>query len=168
MEHHMAGFQMPALAQPPPLMNQPPQIFGADTYHGMPMQHLPPDLTAQMFGDPSALLDDANEAKRRRIARVSDPAAACTHRGQPRLTITPRPRPATCVGRRRSSAMESCRHVRIASITRRTASLPRSRRKEIRQRGECPSPRTDRQPDRRKRLAGPGFWSICSPSTEVA
>lgn len=66
----MTGFQMPAMAQPP-LMNQPPpQIFGADNY-GMPMQHLPPELTAQMFGDPGSLLDDANEAKRRRIARVS-------------------------------------------------------------------------------------------------
>lgn len=62
---------MPAMAQPPPpLMNQPPQIFG-DSYHGLPIQHLPPELTAQMFGDPGALLDDANEAKRRRIARVS-------------------------------------------------------------------------------------------------
>lgn len=29
------------------------------------------DLTAHMFGDPNSLLDDANEAKRRRIARVS-------------------------------------------------------------------------------------------------
>lgn len=66
----MTGFQMPTMAQPP-LMNQPPQIFGADNYHGMPMQHLPPELTAQMFGDPGSLLDDANEAKRRRIARVS-------------------------------------------------------------------------------------------------
>lgn len=71
MDHHMTtGFQMPAMAQPP-LINQPPQIFGADNYHGLPMQHLPPELTAQMFGDPGALLDDANEAKRRRIARVS-------------------------------------------------------------------------------------------------
>ncbi|KAJ4403971.1 hypothetical protein N0V82_010572 [Gnomoniopsis sp. IMI 355080] len=67
----MGGFH-PSMAQPPPpLMNQPPQIFG-DAYHGMPMQHLPPELTAQMFGDPGALLDDANEAKRRRIARACD------------------------------------------------------------------------------------------------
>ena len=61
---------MPAMAHPP-LMNQPPQIFGAHAYDGLPMQHLPPELTAQMFGDPNGLLDDANEAKRRRIARVS-------------------------------------------------------------------------------------------------
>lgn len=74
MDHHMGGFH-PSMAQPPPLMNQPPQIFG-DAYHGMPMQHLPPELTAQMFGDPGALLDDANEAKRRRIARVSPPASS--------------------------------------------------------------------------------------------
>lgn len=66
----MGGFQMPAMAHPP-LMNQPPQIFGAHAYDGLPMQHLPPELTAQMFGDPNGLLDDANEAKRRRIARVS-------------------------------------------------------------------------------------------------
>lgn len=69
-DHMAAGFQIPGMAQPP-LMNQPPQIFGGDGYHGMPIQHLPPELTAQMFGDPGALLDDANEAKRRRIARVS-------------------------------------------------------------------------------------------------
>lgn len=49
-------------------MNPPPQIFGG--YDGMPMQ-LPPDMTAHMFADHSTILDDANEAKRRRIARVS-------------------------------------------------------------------------------------------------
>lgn len=65
---HMA-FPMPAMA--PPLLNQPPQIFGAYTPDGIPMQHLPPEIAAQMFADPNGLLDDANEAKRRRIARVS-------------------------------------------------------------------------------------------------
>lgn len=60
------GFQMPQMA-PPPLLNQPPQIFGG--YDGLPMQHLPPDM--HMFGDPT-LLDEANEAKRRRIARACD------------------------------------------------------------------------------------------------
>jgi hypothetical protein len=64
---HMA-FQMSGM--PPPMMNQPPQIFGAYTADGMPVPHLPPELAAQMFSDPT-LLDDANEAKRRRIARVS-------------------------------------------------------------------------------------------------
>ncbi|KAL1881882.1 hypothetical protein Daus18300_000936 [Diaporthe australafricana] len=71
MDHHMGGFQMPAMGHPP-LMNQPPQIFGAHAYDALPMQHLPPELTAQMFGDPNGLLDDANEAKRRRIARACD------------------------------------------------------------------------------------------------
>ena len=66
---HMS-FQIPGMA-PPPLMNQPPPIFGAYSADGIPMQHLPPELAAQMFGDPTGLLDDSNEAKRRRIARVS-------------------------------------------------------------------------------------------------
>ncbi|KAI1498209.1 fungal-specific transcription factor domain-containing protein [Biscogniauxia marginata] len=55
---------------PPQLMNQPPQIFGAYTHDGLSV--LPPELAAQMAFDPSALLDDANEAKRRRIARACD------------------------------------------------------------------------------------------------
>ncbi|KAI0393414.1 N-terminal binuclear Zn cluster-containing protein [Xylariaceae sp. FL0594] len=81
-------FQIPGI-HPPPLMNQPPAIFGA--YHGhdgLPV--LPPELAAQMGFDPSALLDDANEAKRRRIARACDmcrkkkikcdgKAPACSH-----------------------------------------------------------------------------------------
>jgi hypothetical protein len=63
------AFQIPGM-HPPPLMNQPPQIFGA--YHGHDgLSVLPPELAAQMGFDPSALLDDVNEAKRRRIARVS-------------------------------------------------------------------------------------------------
>lgn len=66
------GFQMPPMGHhPPPLMNPPPQIFGGYTHDGRHIQHLPPDLTAQMF-DHSSLLDDANEAKRRRIARACD------------------------------------------------------------------------------------------------
>lgn len=112
MDHHMGGFH-PSMGQPPPqLMNQPPQIFG--DYHGLPMQHLPPELTAQMFGDPNALLDDANEAKRRRIARVSFPGFRGTTL-QPHLasftqvhTDQPCHRPAICVEKRRSSAMERC------------------------------------------------------------
>ncbi|KAM0278652.1 hypothetical protein ACHAQH_005039 [Verticillium albo-atrum] len=66
------GFQMPHMAHPPPMMNPPPQIFGGYTPDGMSIQHLPPDLAAQMFPDHSTLLDDANEAKRRRIARACD------------------------------------------------------------------------------------------------
>jgi len=69
MDHMHGGFQMPMTA--PPLMNQPPQIFGGYAEHGMPLHQMPPDLSvAQMFGD-HGLLDDSQEAKRRRIARVS-------------------------------------------------------------------------------------------------
>lgn len=51
------------------LMNQPPQIFGAYTSDGSP---IPPVLTDSMFGDlHDGSADDANDAKRRRIARVS-------------------------------------------------------------------------------------------------
>lgn len=65
---HM-GFQMPGM--PPPQLHQPPQIFGVYGPDGMPqMQHLPPDLTAQMFPDAHLYADDLNEAKKRRIARV--------------------------------------------------------------------------------------------------
>lgn len=64
MPHHMGN--------PPSMMNQPPQIFGGFAPDGMAMQHFPPELAAQMFGDPSTLLDDTNEAKRRRIARACD------------------------------------------------------------------------------------------------
>jgi len=53
---------------PPPLLNQPPQIFGGYGHDAMPM--LPPDIAAQLGFDPS-LFDDVNDPKRRRIARVS-------------------------------------------------------------------------------------------------
>ncbi|KAL2135080.1 hypothetical protein VTI74DRAFT_9896 [Chaetomium olivicolor] len=70
MDPRHTGFQMPI--PPPPLLNQPPQIFGAYNEHGLTMPQLPPDLlAAQMFGDPG-LLEDTNEAKRRRIARACD------------------------------------------------------------------------------------------------
>ncbi|KAL2266496.1 hypothetical protein VTJ83DRAFT_5848 [Remersonia thermophila] len=74
MDHPMhSGFQMPI--PPPPLMNPPPQIFGgySDHPHGLSaMPQLPPDLlAAQMFAD-HGLLEDTNEAKRRRIARACD------------------------------------------------------------------------------------------------
>lgn len=65
-------FQMPGLVQPP-LTGQPPQIFGYDGLTNL--QQLPPDMTAQMFADSNLLLDDSQDAKRRRIARVSFPAA---------------------------------------------------------------------------------------------
>lgn len=159
------------MAQPPPqLMSQPPQIFG-DAYHGMPMQHLPPELTAQMFGDPGALLDDANEAKRRRIARVSLPSLSPSPpsprpapSAPPRLSFLTQPltiltyhRPVICAGRRRLSVTESYQRVCTALITRQNASSRRSRRRGTHLKGECFSPRYHR-PDR-----GP-----CAPPATVA
>lgn len=68
MDHLHAGFQM---SMAPPLMNQPPQIFGGYSDHGLSTSQLPPDmLSAHMFAD-HGMMDDTNEAKRRRIARVS-------------------------------------------------------------------------------------------------
>ena len=65
--HDINGFQMPV----PQLMNHnpPPQIFGGFTTDGLPMS-TGLDLSGQLFGDPATLMDDSNEAKRRRIARV--------------------------------------------------------------------------------------------------
>ncbi|PHH86467.1 hypothetical protein CDD83_10204 [Cordyceps sp. RAO-2017] len=66
---HM-GFQIPGMA-PPPLMNQPPQIFGAYGPEALP--HMAPDFASHMFPDSHHLLmEDSNEAKRRRIARACD------------------------------------------------------------------------------------------------
>lgn len=53
----------------PQLINQPPQIFGR-SYAPDGMPTLPPEIAAQMAFDPTSLLDDPNDAKRRRIARV--------------------------------------------------------------------------------------------------
>ncbi|KAL7823283.1 N-terminal binuclear Zn cluster-containing protein [Trichoderma gracile] len=86
----MGMFQAPPLG-PPPLTHQPPQIFGSFLPDGLPsVQQLPPDLAAHMFPDSSLLLDDSNDAKRRRIARACDQCRrkkikcdgklpACTH-----------------------------------------------------------------------------------------
>ena len=62
------GFQMPNMSAPP-LMNPPPQIFGAYTADGLPMAANLADMSGSIFGD-GTLLDESNEAKRRRIARV--------------------------------------------------------------------------------------------------
>ncbi|ATY60138.1 fungal specific transcription factor domain-containing [Cordyceps militaris] len=86
---HM-GFQMPGSG--PPLMNQPPQIFGSYAQDGMPnMAHIP-DMTAHMFSDAQLLMEDTNDAKRRRISRASfsSNSAAATaqtlHTARRRLT----------------------------------------------------------------------------------
>ncbi|KAG5989641.1 hypothetical protein E4U52_005393 [Claviceps spartinae] len=65
-------FQMPDMA-PPPLMNQPPQVFGGYNGDGLPnVPHMPPDLAAHMFPDTQFLMEDTFEAKRRRIAKACD------------------------------------------------------------------------------------------------
>ncbi|KAI1853677.1 hypothetical protein JX265_003989 [Neoarthrinium moseri] len=61
------GFQIPGM-HPPPMTNQPPQIFGQYLHDGMSV--LPPELS--MAFDPTALMGDDQEAKRRRIARACD------------------------------------------------------------------------------------------------
>jgi hypothetical protein len=65
--HDINGYPMPA----PHLIdhNPPPQIFGGYSMDGLPST-IPLDLSGQLFGDPGTLMDDSNEAKRRRIARV--------------------------------------------------------------------------------------------------
>ncbi|KAH8596956.1 fungal-specific transcription factor domain-containing protein [Bisporella sp. PMI_857] len=67
---HDHGFQMPHM-QPPQLMNPPPQIFGAYDHEGLPLAASLPDMSGSIFGD-GTLLDESNEAKRRRIARACD------------------------------------------------------------------------------------------------
>ncbi|GAB0138423.1 hypothetical protein EsDP_00006658 [Epichloe bromicola] len=68
---HM-GFQMPGMA-PPPLMNQPPRIFGGYNGGGLPNEpQMPPDFAAHMFPDAHLLMEDMSEAKRRRIAKACD------------------------------------------------------------------------------------------------
>lgn len=62
------GYQMPQIPVPP-LMNPPPQIFGSYSADGLPMPSNMVDLSQPLFGD-GTLLDESNEAKRRRIARV--------------------------------------------------------------------------------------------------
>ena len=71
--HDHNGFQMPQMAAPP-LMNPPPQIFGAYSTDGLQNMNMA-DLSQPIFGDGS-LMDESIEAKRRRIARVGFVRAA--------------------------------------------------------------------------------------------
>lgn len=66
------GFPLPPITGPP-MLNRTPQLFG-QTFDRLPPIHMPADMAAaHMFGsDPNAYMDDANEAKRRRIARACD------------------------------------------------------------------------------------------------
>lgn len=123
--HDMNGFQMPNM-QAPPLMNPPPQIFGAYGHDGLGSI----DLSQPLFGD-GTLLDESNEAKRRRIARVGhnpfDSGSADVELTGCRRVI--------CVGRRRSSAMERCRPARTASTTKQNVCSRRWKRRGILPRG---------------------------------
>ena len=67
------GFPLPPITGPP-MLNRTPQLFG-QTFDRLPPIHMPADMAAaHMFGSDSAtaFIDDANEAKRRRIARACD------------------------------------------------------------------------------------------------
>lgn len=66
------SFRMPGTVPPPPMGQHPPQFFGGGGYGGDGLQHLPPDVTAQMFSDSHMYYDDPQDPKRRRIARVRD------------------------------------------------------------------------------------------------
>lgn len=66
---HM-NFQIPG-GMPRPMNHPPPQVFGSYGPDGLPqVQHLPPEVAAQMFPDSHLLFDESQDAKRRRIARV--------------------------------------------------------------------------------------------------
>ena len=121
---------MPQISAPP-ILNPPPQIFGAYNADGLPISALP-DLNGPIFGD-GTLLDESNEAKRRRIARVRFEVLRRKNEidkkaDDGRLVI--------CAGRRRSSVMENYQLARIASTTKQNVSLRRSRRRGTLQRGK--------------------------------
>ena len=68
MDH--INFQMQGMGAPP-VLNQPPQIFGSYGPDGLQnVSQMPPDMASHMFADTHLLMEDTNEAKRRRIARV--------------------------------------------------------------------------------------------------
>lgn len=58
-----------AFFNPPPEVNPPPQIFGGSDSNGSPSSQT---LAAGLYfaDDPAEGLDESNDAKRRRIARV--------------------------------------------------------------------------------------------------
>jgi hypothetical protein len=85
----------------PPMMNQPPRIFGNLSANGSP---IPASLSGPVFSqDDYDDGHDQGDAKRRRIARVG----TCTprHCDWPRANAS---RHATCAARKRSSAMARC------------------------------------------------------------
>ena len=75
MDH--INFQIPGTMPPPVNHPPPPQVFGAYGPDGLPQAQLPPELAAQMFPDSGFLFDESQDAKRRRIARVSTHTRPC-------------------------------------------------------------------------------------------
>ncbi|KAI9646677.1 hypothetical protein NHQ30_004674 [Ciborinia camelliae] len=120
--HHDNDAFMPQIS-PPSLMNPPPQIFGAYTADGLPISPALPDLNGTIFGD-GTLLDESNEAKRRRIARVGFNLLR-----RKMYKRTDEGRLVICAGRRRLSAMESSQLVRTASTTKQNVFLLRWKRR---------------------------------------
>ena len=92
------------------------------------------DLSQPLFGD-GTLLDESNEAKRRRIARVGIYICDCCARDVLDCTDVLLFRLAICVGKRKSSAMEKCPRVRIVLIIKRNVYSHKLRRRGIHQRG---------------------------------
>jgi hypothetical protein len=111
----------------PMLMNQPPQIFGAYKPDGSPMT---PVLSGPIFTDDlvTGTTEESNEAKRRRIARVSAPLDSDGCGGRTDLANRYERRHVICVGRRRLNATGGCPSARTASTTRQNASLHRWKR----------------------------------------
>ena len=105
------GFTVPQITNPPPH-----QYFGDNDQETSPMMENFP--IGQFFGDEndSGNIDDSNDAKRRRIARVR--IFPHLHGRGSNWTCA---RLAICAGRKRSNAMEKCQHAPIASTTRPSA-----------------------------------------------
>jgi hypothetical protein len=110
------------------------QFFGSYSQDGPQMA----GLAGSMYPDDSALAvgddaNDANDAKRRRIARVRTPGRKQTYEHW--LTGNFDYRRAICVGRKRSSATARCPSARTVSTIRRIVSLLKLRRNEILRKG---------------------------------
>ncbi|OWO99774.1 hypothetical protein B2J93_6829 [Marssonina coronariae] len=66
--HDQHGYQMPQQMAAPPLMNAPPQMYGAYSQDGLPPNMNMADMSQLHTGDG----EESIEAKRRRIARACD------------------------------------------------------------------------------------------------
>lgn len=126
------GFDMNQMMMNQQQQQQQQQLYGGYSQDGSQMG----GLAGSMYADDSALTagDDANDAKRRRIARVRmiDLLTICGHwligGFDNRLAI--------CAGRKRSSATARCPSAHTVSTIKRIVFLPKSRRNEIPRKGE--------------------------------